>query len=175
MLPVPSLSSSHGAHAEPGSKPETTYTPPLPMLASPSSTRTGTVKTGGKVFVLDHKHWTAPMKEAIDSLLNKHHGMKDMLKLVDQEYAAMVHSSCTDPNSMLHPTTRLHIARYVKHLAKLLNTSTSLNTSPEKLQERQQLWHSLTEGSETTSVPVVTMHPAVGHPPAPTSNHTLDS
>ncbi|KAK2861042.1 hypothetical protein Q7C36_005208 [Tachysurus vachellii] len=150
-LPVPSLSSSHVAHAEPGSKPENTYTPPLPMLASPSSTRTGPVKTGGRVFVLDHKRWTAPMEEAIDSLLNKHHGKKDMLKLVDQEYAAM----------------------YVKHLAKLLNTSTSLNASPEKLQERQQLWHSLTEGSETTSVPVVTMHPAVVHPPAPAQTTPL--
>ncbi|GAA6078230.1 uncharacterized protein LOC119497938 [Tachysurus ichikawai] len=73
----------------------------MPMLASPSSTRTGPVKIGGRVFVLDHKHCTAPMKEAIDRLLNKHHGKKDMLKLVDQEYAAMVHSSCTDPNSML--------------------------------------------------------------------------
>ncbi len=29
--------------------------PPLPMLASPA-TRTGPVKTGGRVFVLDHKH-----------------------------------------------------------------------------------------------------------------------
>ncbi|GAA6085634.1 uncharacterized protein LOC119497938 [Tachysurus ichikawai] len=85
----------------------------------------------------------------------------------------MVHSFCTDPNSMLHPTTRLHIARYVKHLAKLLNTSTSLNTSPEKLQERQQLWHLFTEGSETTSVPVVTMHPAVVHPPAPAQTTPL--
>ncbi|GAA6069383.1 uncharacterized protein LOC113642200 [Tachysurus ichikawai] len=147
-------SSSHGAHAEPGSKPETTYTPPLPMLASPS----------GRVFVLDHKCWTN---------LNKHHGKKDMLKLVDQEYAAMVHSSCTDPNSMLHPNTRLHIAQYVKHLSKLLNTSTSLNTIPEKLQERQQLCHSLTEGSETTSVPVVTMHTAVIHPPAPAQTTPL--
>ncbi|KAK2861055.1 hypothetical protein Q7C36_005221 [Tachysurus vachellii] len=154
-LPVPSLSSSHFAHAEPGSNPETTYTPPLPMLASPSSTCTGPMKTGGRVFVLDHKFWTAPMKEAIDSLLNKHHGKKDMLKLVDQEYAAMVHSSCTDPNSMLHPTTRLHISQYVKHLAKL------------------QLWHSLTEGSETASVPVVTLHPAVVHPPAPAQTTPL--
>ncbi|GAA6091364.1 uncharacterized protein LOC113642200, partial [Tachysurus ichikawai] len=58
---------------------------------------------------------TAPMKEvidkeAIDNLLNKHHRKEDLLKLVDQEYAAMVHSSCTDPKSMLYPTTRLHIA-----------------------------------------------------------------
>ncbi|XP_060721097.1 uncharacterized protein LOC132842438 [Tachysurus vachellii] len=149
-LPVPSLSSSHGAHAEPGSKPETTYTPPLPMLASPSSTRTGPVKTGGRVFVLDHKRWTAAIEEAIDSLLN-------------QEYAAMVHSSRTVPNSMLHPTTRRHIAQYVKHLAKLLNTSTSLNTSPETLQERQQLWHSLQ----------LYIHPAVVHPPAPAQTTPL--
>lgn len=108
------------------------------------------------------------MKKAIDALLKKHHGKKDMIKLVDQEYAAMVHNSCTDPNSMLHSTTKLHISQYVKHLAKLLNTSSSLNTSPEKLLERQQLWYSLTEGSDTTSVPVMTVTPAVVvHPPAP--------
>lgn len=34
-----------------------------------------------------------PMKEAIDNLLKNHCGKKDMLKLVDQEYAAMVHKS----------------------------------------------------------------------------------
>ncbi|KAL1268446.1 hypothetical protein QQF64_033809 [Cirrhinus molitorella] len=107
------------------------------------------------------------MKETIDTLLKKHHGKKDMLKLVDQEYAAMVHSSCTDPNSMLHSTTRLHISQYVRHLAKLLNTSSSLNTSQEKLVETQQLWYSLTEGSDTTSVPVTTVTPAVMLPPAP--------
>ncbi|KAL3966692.1 polyamine-modulated factor 1 [Sarotherodon galilaeus] len=49
----------------------------------------------------------------------------------------------------------------------LLNTNSSLNTSPEKLLETQQLWHSLTEGSETTSVPVVTIEPAVFNPPPP--------
>ncbi len=79
----------------------------------------------------------------------------------------MVHNSCTDPNSMLHSTTRLHISQYVKHLAKLLNTSSSLNTSPEKLLQRQQLWYSLTEGSDTTSVPVMRATPSVIHPPAP--------
>ncbi len=128
-------------------------------MASPASTRIGPVKTGGRVFVLDHKRWTAPMKEA--------HGKKDMIKLVDQEYGAMVHNLCTDPNSMLHSTTRLHISQYVKQLAKLLNTSSSLNTSPEKLLQRQQLWYSLTEGSDTTSVPVMTVTPSVIHPPAP--------
>ncbi len=107
------------------------------------------------------------MKEAIDNLLKKHHGKKDMIKLVDQEYGAMVHNSCTDPNSMLHSTTRLHISQCVKQLAKLLNTSSSLNTSPEKPLQRQQLWYLLTEGSDTTSVPVMTVTPSVIHPPAP--------
>ncbi|KAK7877176.1 hypothetical protein WMY93_032121 [Mugilogobius chulae] len=78
----------------------------LPVRSSPSSARTGPVKTGGRVFVLDHRRWPAPMKTAIDDLLNKHRGQKDMLKLVDQEYADLVYSSSTDPNSMLHPTTK---------------------------------------------------------------------
>lgn len=46
-------------------------------------------------------------------------------------------------------------------------SSFSLNTTPEKLLERQQLWYFLTEGSETTSVPGVTMKPAVVNPAAP--------
>ncbi|TWW53811.1 hypothetical protein D4764_0159570 [Takifugu flavidus] len=130
---------------------------PLPLKSSPRSARTGPMKTGGGVFVLDHTRWTLPMKDAIDSLLQYHHGDKDILRLVDPDYADMVHRSAADPNSLLRPTTRFHISRYVKHLAKLLNTSSSLNTSPEKLLETQQLWCSLTEGSKTTSVPVVTM------------------
>lgn len=84
----------------------TTFPPPLPLLSSPTGARTGPVKTGGRVFVLDHKRWPAPMKKAIDDLLNKHRGQKDMLKLVDHDYAALVHNSCRDPNSMLHPTTK---------------------------------------------------------------------
>lgn len=102
------------------------------------------------------------MKETIDDFLQKHHGKKN---LVDQDYANKVHCSATDPNGLLHRTCKLHVSRYVKHLAKLLNTS--LNTSPEKLLQTQQLWHSLTEGSETTSVPVVTMEPAYLNPPPP--------
>ncbi|KAK9969781.1 hypothetical protein ABG768_027928 [Culter alburnus] len=129
--------------------------------------RSGPIKTGGRVFVLDHTRWMPPIKEAIDSLLQKYHGEKDILKLVDQDYADMVHQSATDPNSLLHPTTKLHISRYVKHMAKLLNTSSSLNTSQEKLLETQQLWHSLTEGSEMAFVPVVTIEPAIVNPPAP--------
>ena len=141
--------------------------PPLPLQASPSSARTGPVKTGGRVFVLDHKRWTSPMKDIINNLLNKYRGQRDMLMLVDRDYAAAVHDSATDPNSMLHPTTKRHISDYVKYRAKLLNTSSSINTSPENLQERQKLWRSLTEGSETTRVPVVPMPPAVVNPPEP--------
>ncbi|TWW53766.1 hypothetical protein D4764_0166000 [Takifugu flavidus] len=138
---------------------------PLPLKSSPRSARTGPMKTGGGVFVLDHTRWTLPMKDAVDSLLQYHHGDKDILRLVDPDYADTVHRSAADPNSLLRPTTRFHISRYVKHLAKLLNTSSSLNTSPEKLLETQQLWYSLTEGSKTTSVPVVTMETAVVTPP----------
>ncbi|TWW62854.1 hypothetical protein D4764_04G0015010 [Takifugu flavidus] len=116
---------------------------PLPLKSSPRSARTGPMKTGGGVFVLDHTRWTLPMKDAIDSLLQYHHGDKDILRLVDRDYADMVHGSAADPNSLLRPTTRFHISRYVKHLAKLLNTSSSLNTSPEKLLETQQLWRAL--------------------------------
>ncbi|XP_034419483.1 uncharacterized protein LOC117751652 isoform X1 [Cyclopterus lumpus] len=166
--PRPAADSAVKPDVTPGPQtdPETCR-PSLPLLSSPTAARTGPVKTGGRVFVLDHKRWPAPMKAAIDNLLNEHRGMKDMLKLVDQGYAALVHNSCTDPNSMLHPTTKHHILQYVKHLCKLLNTSSSLNTSPEKLQERQELWHSLTKGSETTRVPVVTMPVAVVNPPPP--------
>lgn len=56
-----------------------------------------------------------------------------MLKQVDDDYAAMVQRGCTDPHSLLHPTTCQHISRYVKHLAKRKPTSSSLNTSPEKV------------------------------------------
>lgn len=109
------------------------------------------------------------MKDATDSLLEKHHGEKDILRLVDRDCADMVHRSAADPNSLLHPTTRFHISSFVKHLAKHLakldNTSSSLNTSPEKLLETQQLWCFLTEGSKTASVPVVTMETAVVIPP----------
>ncbi|KAJ4918820.1 hypothetical protein JOQ06_022161 [Pogonophryne albipinna] len=69
--------------------------------------------------------------------------------------------------SLLSSPTAARTGPYVKHLSKLLNTSTSINISPEKLQERRVLWHSLTEGSETTSVPVVTMLVAVFNPTPP--------
>lgn len=149
--------------------PETSTSPPLPLQSSPRSARTGPIKAGGRVFVLDHKRWTSPMKEAIDSLLDKYHGQKDMLKLVDQDHAAKVHQSATDPNSLLHPTTKYHITQYIKHLAKPVNTSSSLNTSPEKLLETQKLWHSLTEESETVHVPVVKLPPAIVNPADPVS------
>ncbi|KAK0135942.1 hypothetical protein N1851_028182 [Merluccius polli] len=139
-------------------------TPPLPPRASLRAARIGPIKTGGLIFVLDHSRWTEPMRAAIDGLLAKHHGRKEILKWVDADYAALIQRSCRDPNSLLHPTTRQHISRYVKHVAKLKNASTSLNTSPEKLLETQQLWQSLT--AEEVSVPVTTLPPAVVNPPA---------
>nr|XP_054591410.1 uncharacterized protein LOC107373520 [Nothobranchius furzeri] len=154
--------------------PDLSCAPPVPLRAYPSGARVGPIKTGGRVFVLDHTRWTPPMKEAIDDLLQKHRGDKEMLKLVDQEYAAIVHrAAAADPNSLLHPTTRLHISRYVKHLVKLLNTSSSLNISPEKLRDTQPLWHSLTDGSESSHVPVVTVEPATFNPPAPALSSPL--
>ncbi|XP_051780669.1 uncharacterized protein LOC127527089 [Erpetoichthys calabaricus] len=149
------------------SETEPPSTPSLPLLSSPASARTGPVKTGGRVFVLDHRRWTSQMKEATDNLINKYHGQKDLLKLVDHDYAAMVQKSCRDPNTMFNPTTRVHIDRCMKYLAKMKNVSSSLNTSQEKLIETQRLWHSLTEGSHTAHVPVVTMSPAIVHPSSP--------
>ncbi|KAJ3584022.1 hypothetical protein NHX12_014519 [Muraenolepis orangiensis] len=147
----------------------------LPLLASPRIAHTGPIKTGffgRRVFVLDHTRWTPLMKEAIDGLLQKYHGEKDMLRHVGRDYADLVNRSAIYPNSVLHPTTRLHISRYVKHMANLLNTSSSLNISQDKLQETQQMWQSLTE-SETARVPVVIMEPAVFNPPAPALSTTL--
>ena len=90
------------------------------------------------------------MKEANNNLLNKHHEQKDMLTRVDQESAAAVHNSATTTQNNKTPLKH-HMSQYVKYRATLLNTS------PENLQERQQLWHSLRGGSETKSVPVVPM------------------
>nr|XP_057920054.1 uncharacterized protein LOC131111082 [Doryrhamphus excisus] len=136
----------------------------LPIQCSPTAARTGPVKTGGRVFVLDHKRWPSPKKSAIDELLNKHRGHEDMIKLVVREYGTLVHKSSKDPNSMLHPTSKLHISKYMKHNSKFLNTSSSLNTSPEKLQHTQQLWQLL---STTSAVPVVTLPAAMVIPPSP--------
>ncbi|KAK9523325.1 hypothetical protein VZT92_019724 [Zoarces viviparus] len=140
-------------------------TAPLPVSSSPRATRTGPIEAGGLVQVLDHGRWTEAMRAAIDGLLGKHHRAPRMLKRVDEDYAAMVQRACTDPNSLFHLTTCQHISRYVKHLAKLKNTSSSLNTSPEKILETQQLWQSLTTGSQTVSVPVTTLPPATLNPP----------
>ncbi|XP_078811397.1 uncharacterized protein LOC144995541 isoform X1 [Oryzias latipes] len=143
-----------------------TTPPPLPFAASPRAARTGPIKAGGLLFVLDHSRWTNSMRDAIDVLLAKHHGQKDFLSKVDAEYAALVQTASRNPNSLLHPTTKQHISRYVKHMAKMINRSSSMNTSPEKLLETQQLWHKLTEGSETVTVPVVTLPPAPVNPPS---------
>ena len=55
----------------------------------------------------------------------------------------------------------------MKHLAKLINTSSSLNTIPEKVLETQQLWQRLTVESQTVSVPVTPLPPAPVNPPTP--------
>ncbi|XP_056268086.1 uncharacterized protein LOC130192279 isoform X1 [Pseudoliparis swirei] len=111
------------------------FQPPWRPSSAPAA-RTGPMKTGGIVQVLDYGRWT---EGAIDGLLIKHHGAPRMLKQVDDDYAAMVQRGCTDPHSLLHPTTCQHISRYVKYLAKRKPTSSSLNTSPEKVLETQQL------------------------------------
>ncbi|XP_052390539.1 uncharacterized protein LOC127938152 [Carassius gibelio] len=41
-------------------------TSPLPVAASPCAARTGPIKTGGRVFVLNHNRWTDPMRNIID-------------------------------------------------------------------------------------------------------------
>ncbi|MEQ2219907.1 hypothetical protein XENOCAPTIV_028722, partial [Xenoophorus captivus] len=63
------------------------------------------------------------MRDAIDQLMAKHHGQKDFLAKVDAEYAAVIQAASRDPNSLLHPTTKQHISRYVKHMIKMTNTS----------------------------------------------------
>ncbi|XP_029026750.1 uncharacterized protein LOC114867838 [Betta splendens] len=114
---------------EPYTSQESMFPPPLPLLSSPTAAHTGSVKSRGRVYVLDHRRWPAPMRKVIDDLLDKHHGQKDMLSLVDQEYGALLLNSRTDPNSLLHPTTEIHISQYVKHQSKLTTTSSSPNTT----------------------------------------------
>ncbi|XP_046907922.1 uncharacterized protein LOC124489267 [Hypomesus transpacificus] len=140
-------------------------TPALPITANPRAARTMSIKAGGLLYVLDHSRWTEAMKEVIDGLIGIHQGSKDFLQRVDSDYAGLVQAASRDPNSLLHPTTKQHISQYVKHWAKRTNASTSLNTSPEKLLETQQLWQHLTAESETKSVPVVTIPPAAVNPP----------
>ncbi|KAK5604358.1 hypothetical protein CRENBAI_018875 [Crenichthys baileyi] len=88
----------------------------LTSAPSPRAARTGRVKAGGLLYVLDHSSWTQQMRYAIDQLMPKHHGQKDFLAKVDAEYAAVIQAASRDPNSLLHPTTKQHISRYVKHL-----------------------------------------------------------
>ncbi|TDH08540.1 hypothetical protein EPR50_G00098920 [Perca flavescens] len=54
---------------EPQTEPETRSPLSLPLLSSPSGARTGPVKTGGRVFVLDHKRWPTPMKRLLTTCL----------------------------------------------------------------------------------------------------------
>ncbi|MED6265121.1 hypothetical protein CHARACLAT_022183 [Characodon lateralis] len=120
----------------------------LSFAPSRRAARTGPIKAGGLLYVLDRSRWTQQMRYAIDQLMAKHYGQKDFLAKVDVEYAAVIQAASRDPNSLLHPITKQHISRYVKHLAKMTNTSSSLNTSTEKLLETQQLWHHLTVGRD---------------------------
>ncbi|KAM8766356.1 uncharacterized protein AB9X84_005611 isoform 1-T1 [Acanthopagrus schlegelii] len=107
---------------------------PLPVSSSPRATHTGPIKTGGLVQVLDHSRWTAPLTAAIDGLFFKHHGAKGLLKRVDADYAVMVHRACSDPHSLLHPTTCQHISRYVKYLVKLKTPA------PPSIPTQRRLW-----------------------------------
>ena len=107
---------------------------PLPVSSSPRATHTGPIKTGGLVQVLDHSRWTAPLTAAIDGLFFKHHGANGLLKRVDADYAAMVHRACSDPCSLLQPTTCQHISRYVKYLAKLKTPA------PLSIPTQRRLW-----------------------------------
>ncbi|KAF4116429.1 hypothetical protein G5714_003918 [Onychostoma macrolepis] len=93
-------------HADPQSDVGSTYTPPLPLLASPE-TRTGPVKTGGRHAPFDHKtaHFTV----------------------------------CQAPGQ----------------------------TAERQFFIKQLQRNVLKAGSETASVPVVTMKPADANPPAP--------
>lgn len=138
-----------------------TAQPPLPISASPWAAHTGSIKAGGLLHVLDLSQQTQPMRDAIDSLLIKYHGQKDLLMQVDAEYAACIQCASRDHNSFLH-TTKHHVSHYLKHLAK--STNSSLNTN--KLQVTQQLWHHLTEDSETVHVSVVTLALAPVNPPS---------
>ena len=59
--------------------------------------------------------------------------MKDMLKLVDQDYAALVHNSCTDPNSMLHPTTKhFTSSQYIKAPLQVIEHQLLFKHQPRK-------------------------------------------
>ncbi|KAL1277039.1 hypothetical protein QQF64_023712 [Cirrhinus molitorella] len=99
---------------EPKATPQTVifhqFSTPSAVTVKEQTSEECLLDAGGRVFVLDHNRWTDPMRNAIDGLLAKHHGSKDLLTKVDAEYAAMVQSACTDPNSLLHSTTKQHIS-----------------------------------------------------------------
>ncbi|KAF4115028.1 hypothetical protein G5714_002517 [Onychostoma macrolepis] len=107
------LSSSPGTHADPQSDAGST------LPASPATPWTCEDWWQGVC--------TGPQTQPTDTLLNKHRGKKDILRSMQQCST----DSSTDPDSVLHSTTKLHVSQYVKHLAKLQNTSSSLNNSRE--------------------------------------------
>ena len=79
---------------------------PLPISSSPRAIRTGPIKTGSRLQVLDHSRWTEPMR-TVDELLIQHHVSKDLLKRVDADYAALllvnVNVVCTRYFGMPYP------------------------------------------------------------------------
>ncbi|MEQ2286081.1 hypothetical protein AMECASPLE_038443 [Ameca splendens] len=83
--------------------------PALPFVPSPCAARTGPVKAGGLLYVLDHSRGTRQMRDAIDQLMAKHHGQKDFLTKVDAEYAVVVQTASRDPNSLL-PLNSIYLA-----------------------------------------------------------------
>ncbi|MEQ2219349.1 hypothetical protein XENOCAPTIV_016406, partial [Xenoophorus captivus] len=83
----------------------------LSFTPSPRAARTGLIKAGGLLYVLDHSRWTQQMRYAIDQLMAKHHWQKDFLAKVDAEYAAVIQGASRDPNSLLHlPLNSIYLA-----------------------------------------------------------------
>ncbi|KAK9517665.1 hypothetical protein VZT92_023012 [Zoarces viviparus] len=80
------------------------------------------------------------MKAAIDDLLNKRRGQKDMLKLVDQDYAALVHNSFINPPPPVHTLTQASIEKIVQNIM-------------EKQQQQQQQQQSKEEKTQTKPEP----------------------
>lgn len=82
------------------------------------------------------RHRSAPRKKADDDPLQEHRG-QDLMKLADQ--AGRGHQSW-----QLQARPNQHMAQYVEHMSKLLNTRSSINIGVEMVQYKQLLHHSLT-------------------------------
>ncbi|KAF3840661.1 hypothetical protein F7725_006523 [Dissostichus mawsoni] len=111
--------------------------------------------TFGQALRSDHTRRGAGKVVLSSSTMSSYAIMNENWRILSWVTFSFTHESCIDELLVNHRVQ--HISRYVKHLAKLKNTSSSLNTSPEKVLETQQLWHSLTSGSQTISVPSKTV------------------